>query len=274
MESLRAATAAAEPGSRPDASIVADPRAFADDGLLVPVDGIDPRPLPERWTDASGRWWPLYVQPIVFVYNAHYRLPPRRWTDIVDDGWHDRLVFEAACRMLTTGPALAELRSGMGEADWDAWLSELAETRPRQVGDNERAVLEVATGSRPGGLSNWNVARRVRPGSPARHAFLDPTPCIPGFGVVVEGGASPSNGAAFIRWLASPAGQAAYGRTGRIAAVVPDGGSPTIASVLPPSVEPLVGTVDWVRDPDPWVEIYRRSLPIEGTMGAGKLRST
>jgi ABC-type Fe3+ transport system substrate-binding protein len=272
MEHLRAAVTEAEPGSRPDALIVADPRAFTDDELLVPVDGIDPRPLPDSWADPSGRWWPLYVQPIVFVFNSHYRVPPTRWTDLVDETWHDQLVFEAAFRMLTTGPALAELRPSMGDAAWDAWLVELGRGRPRQVGDNERAVLEVATGSRPGGLSNWNVARRVRPGSPARHVFLDPTPCIPGFGVVVEGGASPADAAALIRWLASPSGQAAYGRTGRIAAVVPDGGSPSIGSVLPPAVEPLVGTVDWVSDPEPWVEIYRRRLPPDGVTSAGKLR--
>lgn len=271
MGRLLDALAGAAPGSRPDVAIIANPHPFHSAGLLAVTDDIDTRGLPDAWTDGERRAVPLYVQPIVFVYNAHYALPPERWPDIVQDRWRDRLVFEAAAQMLTTGPALAELRSETGPDAWQAWLAALNAVRPRQVADNERAVLEIATGSRWGGLSNWNVARRVRPGSPVRHVFLDPTPCIPGFGAVVEGAASPDLARSLLRWLASADGQRAYAATGRIPAAPPADSPITIETVVP--VRSLVGTADWVRDPEPWVAIYEATIPVDGMVKAGKLRA-
>jgi ABC-type Fe3+ transport system substrate-binding protein len=273
MGRLREAVAELPAGGRPDVLIVANPQSFWSSGLLAPVDGIGPRSIPAAWSDEGERAWALYVQPIVVVYNAHYAVPPARWTDVADARWQDRLVFEAAVRMLTTGPAFAELQTEFGRTGWTAWLTALAAIRPRQVADNERAVLEVATGSRWAGLSNWNVARRVRPGSPVRHVFLDPTPCIPGFGAVVEGAAWPEAARTLVRWLASEAGQRAYGATGRIPAVAPEGSSMTVETVLPPSVRPMLGTADWVRDPDPWVAAFESAIPIAGTASAGKLHT-
>jgi ABC-type Fe3+ transport system substrate-binding protein len=272
MGRLLEAVTRADPPDRPDVLIVTDPVAFDAAGLLEPTDGLADARLPSAWTDPDGRWAPLYVQPVVFVYNSHYRRPPTRWADLLEPAWRSRLVFEDPARMLTTGPALAELSSVLGPEPWRTYLRELAAQRPMIVGDNERSVLEVATGSRWGGFSNWNVARRVRRGSPVQHAYLDPTACIPGFGVRVRGGRSPDLARRYLAWLASEGGQRAYGQTGRIPALPGPDAPMTLDSVLPPGSGCLTGAVDWLRDRDVWVAAFREAFGAVGEVSAGKLR--
>lgn len=267
---LRREVGQVPPGERPDALILADPLLFARDGLLSPLEATTPDPGVPAWQDPSRRWATVYVQPIVATYNALYRRPPRSWLELADEAWHDRLVVEAPVRMLTTGPAFAELRGSMGEPAWSAWLARLAKAGMHQVGDNERAILEVATGSRWGGLANWNVARRVRPGSPVRHVFLDPTPIVPAFAAVVAGGRSPALGHRFVTWLASADGQAAVARTGRIPALGLEEPSSPSRTVIPASIGRLAGTADWVTEPDHWIEAFARIFPPPGAVHAGK----
>ncbi len=271
MPRLLRDVAAAPPADRPDVVIVTNPMTFEQAGLLDATDGLaDPR-VPAAWTDAQGRWAPLYVQPVVLVYNSHYRRPPSSWADLLDEGWRSRLVFEEPARMLTSGPALAELQSVLGEADWRMFIDGLAAQDPLMVPDNERSVLEVASGSHWAGLANWNVARRVRIGSPVRHAFLDPTPCVPGFGAVVAGSGEADLARTFLRWLAGDDGQRAYARTGRIPAVPDLDPALTTASVVPAGVDRVMGSVDWLHDPAPWVEAFGAAFP-DARTSAGKLR--
>ena len=262
-----------DPGadSPPDIVFVANPAAFEQSGVLAVTEGLGDADIPDAWRDPAERWAPLYVQPVVFVYNTHYAVPPATWPDLLKPRWADRLVFEEPARMLTTGPALAELSPSLGD-DWPRFLDLLARQDPLLVADNERSVLEVATGSRWGGLSNWNVARRVRVGSPVRHAFLDPTPCIPGFGAVLAGAAAADLAARFLRWLVSDGGQRAYARTGRIPAVAEVDRALTTEAIVPADIRRAAGSVDWLRDPDPWVAAFDRAFPSATALAAGKLR--
>jgi ABC-type Fe3+ transport system substrate-binding protein len=242
-------------------------------GLSVAFESPFTDRFPAGWTDPAGQWLPLYVQPIVGIYNGHRASPPRSWRDLADRSEPGRLVFDDPARMLTTGPALAELLATFGEAGWEAFVRSLADRTPGLVADNERAVLEVATGSRWTGLSNWNVARRVRPGSPVRHVFLAPTPCVPGFGVLIKDSPAPSLARLFLAWLGSERGQQAYAATGRIPARPDVGGWPSLSTVLPTGVEPVFGSSDWLADPDRWADRYRELLPADrATAAEGKLR--
>jgi ABC-type Fe3+ transport system substrate-binding protein len=261
MGRLRGELGAAASGERPDVVVIANPEPFVRDGLLSPLERATPlseQSLP-AWREPDGRWVPIYVQPIVATYNSLYRHPPRSWLELADAPWRGRLAMEAPERMLTSGPAFAELRDAMGERQWRSWLDDLSAGDPLQLPDNERAVLEVATGSRWGGLANWNVARRVRPGSPVRHVFLDPTPLVPAFAAVVDGGDSSDVGRRFVTWLASSAGQAAIARTGRIPASDPGGKVPTARATpgIPASIRMVAGTADWLTNPEPWVDTFR-----------------
>ena len=272
MTRLRTEVGGAPPGARPDVLIVADPILFARDDLLAEQPTTDPGSRPATWEDATGRWTAVYVQPIVVVYNSLYVETIRSWAELGDDRWHRRIALEAPERMLTTGPAFAELRDGMGDALWHGWLEGIARQEVRQVADNERAVLEVATGSRWVGLANLNVARRVRSGSPVQHVFLDPTPLVPAFAVVVADGPSAELGRRFAGWLGSADGQAAIARTGRIPAAGiglpgtarPDG--------IPNTVELVAGRADWIADPDRWIGTFRGIFPIDQVEHAGKRR--
>jgi ABC-type Fe3+ transport system substrate-binding protein len=258
---------------RPAVALVSNPALFDRAGVLAPFEAAFADRFPAGWVDPAGRWLPVYVQPIVAIHNAHRASPPRSWDDFVGTAVRDRLVFDEPARMLTTGPALAELSSVLGASGWETFMRALAARAPRLVGDNERAVLEVATGTSWTGLSNWNVARRVRPGSPVRHTFLAPTPCVPGFGVLVRGAASEPLGRAFLAWLSSEAGQQAYARTGRIPARPDVRASPSLASLLPAGVEPLFGSADWLTDPERWVARFEALIPRTGdTALEGKLR--
>ncbi|MGH2406505.1 MAG: ABC transporter substrate-binding protein [Candidatus Limnocylindrales bacterium] len=272
MPRLRREVTARAPEDRPDALFVADPILFDRAGIVAPVEGLVPGPRPSAWVDQAGRWISTYAQPIVAIYNSVYRRPPGSWQELADQTWRDRLVMEAPERMLTSGPAFAELHSVLGADRWAAWLSALAANGVRQVADNERAVLEVATGARWVGLANLNVARRVRPGSPVRHVFFDPTPCIPAFAVAVAGGRSPALGRRFVRWLGSSAGQAAYARTGRIPAIEIEGSAAASSSVIPTSVARSAGTADWISDPERWIRLFAAIFPTENVLRAGKLR--
>lgn len=247
----------AAPAERPDVVFVSNPAALAAEGLLAPADGADVGAAPPHWTDADGRWVPLYVQPVVIIHNAYRGAPPRTWAELTDASWVGRACFEEPWRMLTTGPALAELSSALDADQWSALTSGLSALQPLLVADNERSVTEVATGARWIGFSNWNVATRVRTGSPVRHTFLDPTPCIPGFGALVAGAPHAGLGAAFLAWLASEGGQRAYAATGRIPALLDSGVATALERVLPPGVRPLRGSVPWVADPGPWSERLR-----------------
>jgi ABC-type Fe3+ transport system substrate-binding protein len=260
-------------GVEPDVLILSDPLPFARDGLLEGLDDLGPDPRPSAWQDEMGRFVAIYVQPIVATYNSLYRRPPRSWNDLATEDWRGRLVFEAPEQMLTTGPAFAELRGSMGENAWKDWLSSLASLGVNQVADNERAVLEVATGVRWGGLANWNVARRVRPGSPVRHVFLDPTPLIPAFAAVKSGGRSPELARRFVRWFASANGQAAVARTGRIPAIGIESPTSLSAGVIPPSIGRVAGMADWVKNRDIWVETFVSIFPSVDSLRAGKFRA-
>ena len=167
MARLRGEVGAQAPADRPDVLFVADPILFDRAGLVASIGDLDARGRPAPWVDPAGRWVSTYAQPIVAIYNAIYRRPPRSWLELADETWRSRLVVEAPERMLTTGPAFAELQAALGPEAWRGWLAELAASGIRQVADNERAVLEVATGARWAGLSNLNVARRVRPDRPS-----------------------------------------------------------------------------------------------------------
>jgi ABC-type Fe3+ transport system substrate-binding protein len=173
--------------------------------------------------------------------------------------------------MHTTGTALAELSSALDADAWDALVTGLAANRPLLVGDNERAVLEVATGSRWIGLSNMNVARRIRAESPVRHVFLDPSPCIPAFGLLVRGARNPELGRRFLEWLTTEPGQQAFAAAGRVACL-PEVGIPAFARLAGQQVRPLFGTVDWVTDPSPWAERFRsRFVASDEPVRYGKL---
>jgi len=258
---------------RPSVAIVSSPAIFDQAGVLEPFEAPFADRFPPGWADAAGRWTPLYVQPIVAIYNVHRTRPPRGWLALGDGLEPGRLVFDDPVRMLTTGPALAELSSTFGEAGWEALIRSLADRRPNLVADNERAVLEVSTGARWVGLSNWNVARRVRPGTPVRHTFLSPTPCIPGFGLLVRDAPNAGLARLFLAWLGSDRAQQAYARTGRIPARLNVDASPSLTEILPAGVEPLFGTADWLTDPVRWTQRFRDLLPADRD-GAreGKLR--
>ncbi|MGH2513919.1 MAG: ABC transporter substrate-binding protein, partial [Candidatus Limnocylindrales bacterium] len=276
MPRMRREVGAQAASDRPDVLFVADPILFYRAGIVAPVEGIEAGPRPGPWVDSGGRWVSTYAQPIVAIYNTVYRRPPGSWLELADEAWRGRLVVEAPERMLTTGPAFAELRETLGAGAWQGWLTGLAAGGLRQVADNERAVLEVATGARWAGLSNLNVARRVRPGSPVRHVFLDPTPLVPAFAVAVAGGRLPELGARFVRWLGSAAGQEAYRRTGRLPAVAVgdaagDSGPPVVP-VVPAGIGRSAGMADWIADPDRWIKIFASIFPTETVLHAGKLR--
>ncbi len=257
-----------------DVLVVANPASLRAASLLETFPQPFRHRYPGGWADEHGQWTPLYVQPVVMIHNRHYaHPPPRHWHDMVEPRWKNRLVFEEPGRMLSTGPALAELWSFLGAPAWEDWLNGIAATEPLIVADNERSVLEVAIGRCWIGLSNWNVALRVRPGSPVRYLFLNPTPCVPSFGALATGGRSPNLARLFLTWLSSPAGQQAYAATGRIPAL-PDVDAPTaLPRILPEGVDPLFGSVSWLADPNPWVERFRRVLPVpDGSPRSGKLR--
>ena len=272
MWRLRAAVAGAEPADRPDVLLVADPVLFARDGLVQGWEAAAGVQRLPAWMDAEGRWMSVYVQPIVAVHNSLYTRPPRTWAELADERYDGRVVVEAPERMLTTGPAFAELRDPLGEVAWTAWLTTLGQRSVRQVADNERAVLHVATGSRWLGLANWNVARRVRPGSPVRHVFLDPTPLVPAFAVVVAGGAAVDLARAFVTWLGSEDGQDAVGRTGRIPAASVGADRRVRSEVIPDGVSIAAGNADWITDPDRWIATFRSSFPSASAELAGKQR--
>ena len=244
-------------GNRPDLVFVSDPAEFADTGMAERIDAADGADYPDGWLDPKRRWWPLYVQPVVAVHNVYRGEPPQSWPDLGDARFRNRLCFEEPWRMVTTGPALAELSGTMGESSWQSFVDSLVAQRPLVGGDNERTVLEVATGSRWVGLSNWNVSLRVRKDSPVRRIFLDPTPCIPGFGVLVPGGAAPELGRRFLQWLTTDDGQQAYSATGRVPALLDLEAPTALHNVLPAGVSALHGAVDWVARPRPWADRFR-----------------
>ncbi len=262
---------AAAPDDRPGVLFVSNPALFDEAGLVDPIEPPD-EPFPAGWADPAGRWVPLYVQPVVCIFNALRVLPPRAWSDLAGEQLRDRLTFEEPWRMLATGPALAELHSVLGETGWQAYLEALHAQRPLLVVDNERAVLEVSTGARWVGLSNWNVARRVRRDSPVRHAFLDPTPCVPGFGVLVRDAPGAALGRLFLAWLSSASGQRTYAETGRIPALPDVDAVLSLGAVLPRGVAPLFGSVDWLASPAAWSDRFRTLLPAAGPLLEGKMR--
>ena len=258
MRRTSAPGGAAPGGAVLDFLVVANPARLLARGLLMPHEQPYRDRFPAGWVGPGGAWTPLYVQPVVVVVNQHHvQVPPARWTDLAEPDRVDRLVFEEPWAMLSTGPAFAELESALGATQHQSWLRAVAASEPLIVGDNERSVLEVATGSRWVGLSNWNVALRPRATSPVRHVFLDPTPCVPGFAALPVGGSSPNLAKLFLAWLGSPGGQQAYATTGRIPAMAGVDAPTALARIVPPGVEPLFGSVDWLGRPEPWIELYR-----------------
>src|SRR5262249_1060677 len=102
---------------RPDVLIVGNPASFGRAGVTEPFDQPAAGLYPAGWTDAQRYWIPVYVQPVVLIYNRYHAAPPpARWTDLADARWAGRVVFEQPWRMISTGPALAELHSALGAA--------------------------------------------------------------------------------------------------------------------------------------------------------------
>lgn len=257
----------------PDFMIVSNPASFEAAGLLDPFGTPTPQRYPAGWTDRLDRWLPVYVQPVVGIHNAiHLPTPPSSWQGFAESARDGRPVLEAPWRMLLTGPALAELKGTLGD-DWRPYLESLSATDPLIVADNERAVLEVAAGSRTVGLANWNVARRVRSGSPLQHFFLDPTPCVPGFAVLCSRARNPNLARLFLAWLGSEAGQTAYATTGRIPAMPDVDSELSLQNVVPATASPAFGTVDWLSEPEPFAALFKELFPGEEPLPEGKVRS-
>jgi ABC-type Fe3+ transport system substrate-binding protein len=243
-------------GSRPDVILTLDPQGFVDTGLSEVSESWAASRYPAAWAAGNGMFWPLYMEPFVAIYNAHFANPPAAWQDLAAAAWGGRTVLEEPARMQTAGPALAELSSALDPETWNALITGLAATRPSFVPDNERAVLEVASGGRWLGLSNLRFARRIRAGSPVRHVFLDPSPCIPTFGLLVRGGRNRELGRQFLAWLTSEAGQRAFEVAGRVACL-PDLAAPAFARLAGGRVRPLFGSVGWVTDRSSWADRFR-----------------
>ena len=259
-------------GEKLDFLVVANPARLDAAELIEPFEQPDRELYPTGWTDPQSRWLPLYVQPTVIVFNRyHVAQPPDSWDSLAEDKWTDRLVFDAPWRMVVAGATLAELQSVFGEG-WPEWIGGISARRPLIVSDSERSVLEVATGRRSVGLANWNVARRVRPTSPLNHTFLNPTPCVPGFGAFPRTAPSGNLGRLFLAWLGSPAGQAAYAATGRIPAMPGVDADNSLPKVIPSGIDALFGSVSWLVDAEPFVSRYRREFPAEEPLLEGKLR--
>lgn len=270
---LLRAIADAEPADRPTVALVSNPAPFDRAGLVEPYRTPYEERFPAGWLDPDGRWLPIYVQPIVAIHNVHRIPPPTAWQQLGDPALRGRVALDDPARMLTSGPALAELSSRLDAAAWTGLVSAIGANGPLLVADNERSVLEVSTGARWLGLSNWNVARRVRAGSPVRHVFLQPTPCIPGFGVLVAGAPASALGRLFLAWLSSERGQRAYAATGRIPARPDVDAQPSLAGVLPAGIEALFGSTDWLAEPERWAARYRELIPADrGSAAEGKLR--
>ena len=123
------------------------------------------------------------------------------------------------------------------------------------------------------GWPNWNVARRVRPGSPVRHVFLDPTPLVPAFAVVVAGSEPTELARVFVTWLGSDEGQAAVARTGRIPAASVGTDRQVRSDVIPAGIGIAAGGADWISDPDRWIAMFRSAFPSASADLAGKQRS-
>lgn len=263
-------------GESPDILIVANPARLVASGMVQSHEQPYRDRYPTGWIDSAGTWSPIYVQPVVAIYNQyHVTLPPAEWADLADPDRVGKLVLEEPWAMLTSGPALAELSSVFGPESWGELIHRMGAGAPLIVADNERSAIEVATGSRHTGLCNWNVAIRLRATSPVRHVLLNPTPCIPGFAVLPTGGPSPNLARLFLAWLGSPGGQRAYAATGRIPAMPGVGAPISLSTVLPVGVEPLFGTVDWLGQPDRWVKTYRECFRApQGPPRRGKLSST
>jgi ABC-type Fe3+ transport system substrate-binding protein len=269
---LLSTIAASPPDRRPAVAIVSNPALFDRAGLAEPFEIVETGAFPHGWLDPERRWLPIYVQPIVAIYNAHRAFPPRDWSSLASSVPAGRLVLDDPARMLTSGPALAELSSALSDRDWRSLVDSIAAHAASLVGDNERAVLEVSTGSRWVGLANWNVARRIRQGSPVRHVFLRPTPCVPGFGVLVHGAPSAALGRLFLAWLSSRHGQHAYAASGRIPARPDVDTRPSLHSVLPADVEPLYGSVPWLTESDAWATRFQELIPADRQLAReGKL---
>ena len=160
--------------------------------------------------------------------------------------------------MVSTGPALAELQSSLGERGLDDLLARLAKQQPLLVPDTEQAVITVASGDCWVGLSVWNVVRRVRVGSPVRYVFLDPTPCVPAFAMLASGAASPNLARLFLAWLNSPSGQRAYAAAGRVPALADLDVATALSQVVPPGITPQFGSGNWLSQPEAWIERYKQ----------------
>jgi ABC-type Fe3+ transport system substrate-binding protein len=240
----------------PDVVILLNPEPFVAAGLADRAEPSLRDRYPSAWT-SDGTLWPLYVEPTVAIYNRHYATPPTAWQALADGSCENRLALEQPWLMSTTGPALAELSSALPGDRWDDLVEQLAELRPRLVPDNERAVREVATGAAWAGLTNVRFARRVRVESPVRHAFLDPVPCVPVFGVLVRGGHNPTLARSFLEWLTSADGQRAVADAERVPSL-PALGIPIVERLAAmPGVRPLFGTVPWVAASATWGERFR-----------------
>src|SRR5207245_8639887 len=81
--------------SRPDVLIVGSPASFLKAGVSQPFANPYASRYPRGWTEPTGHWLPLYVQPIVVISNQHHvSALPRTWTDLTESGWAGTVVFE------------------------------------------------------------------------------------------------------------------------------------------------------------------------------------
>src|SRR3954453_2450166 len=125
LSRVRASIEAPDAAARPDVILVSDPAPLAADGLLAAGE-METDGMPAGWLDPGRRWAPLYVQPVVAIWNGYRGMAPRAWQDLVAPETAGRLIFEEPWRMLTSGPALAELSAVLDPPAWDALLSGMA----------------------------------------------------------------------------------------------------------------------------------------------------
>ncbi|HVZ13603.1 MAG TPA: extracellular solute-binding protein [Bauldia sp.] len=216
--------------------------------------------------DSSYRSHPVYINPIVFLYNTTAVQPadlPKDVYGMTDPKWKNKIAFDRPSNAATGADFLASPRTAWGDDKWMAWLKGLQANNIFITPDGTSAYQAALRGDASFAVQSANQLSGIDPNTPMKAFAYDNVVNFVQSIWLTKNAAHPNAAKFFINWLISADGQKVIADSGRAPAL--DSVPSPLAPVMPPPSEvkyaPGNSLDDFYADPDKYLAVYNQFWP-------------
>jgi iron(III) transport system substrate-binding protein len=178
--------------------------------LFDPYETREAKAVAPRWKDiAKGQpWQPNNIVPMVIIYNTRLvkaAEAPRRWRDLANPRWRNRLAYAAPDKSGSAYTQLATMVSVFGDSDAGWSIIKRIMANAKILPSSGKVPKGVADGEYTVGMTYENVAGLYATGgAPIKIVYpVEGTAIIPDANALIRGAPHPKEGKRFLDFLQS-----------------------------------------------------------------------